>query len=438
MKRDIFIQLEKWQQTAERKPILMRGARQVGKSWLVRQLGKCFHNFVELNFEENPDLSTFFAGNLDPQPIMNNISNYLGIPILPGKTLLFLDEIQACPRAITALRYFYEKMPTLHVIGAGSLIEFELQNISMPVGRIESLYLYPMSFGEFLEASGRTELRRELQSKIALKIPDALHRQLLTFVRDYTLIGGMPEVVQHYVKTQNLMECQQIQTSLVDTFQKDFAKYAKKSQVNYLRLLFEATPLQLGHKFVYTHLSQDIKSRELSAALDLLEMAGLAYRIFHSNCSGLPLGATTNLKNFKVLFFDIGLALRLLDVDTKALFLNPDITLINKGALAELFVGLELIAYSDPHQRAKLYYWHREKQGAQSEVDFVTTVSNRITPIEVKSGHQGRLYSLKRFLEEKNAENGIKISQSPYAATEKITEIPFYGIEALVRSRNSF
>lgn len=432
MKRDIINHLFEWYRSTERRPILLRGARQVGKSWIVRQLGKEFQNFVELNFEENPNLAGFFEGNLDPKQIVSQLSNYLGISIIPGKTLLFLDEIQACPRAITSLRYFYEKMPALHVVGAGSLIEFELQNISMPVGRIESLYLYPMSFGEFLMALGRKDLREQLKVNIVQEMPEPLHGQLLSFVRDYTIIGGMPAVVQKYIETQNVAECQKIQTVLIETYQKDFAKYAKRSQIKYLRLLFEAIPSQSGNKFVYSHISQEIKSREFSQALDLLEMAGVAHRVFHSSCSGIPLGATVNLKNFKVLFFDTGLAQRILGVDVKNLFINPDITLINKGAIAELFVGLELIAYSDPHQRARLHYWHREKRGAQSEVDYVITVSNQIVPIEVKSGLHGRLYSLNLFLEEGKANVGVKVSKGPYAtAGTKVVGIPLYGIEAI-------
>src|SRR3989338_6122961 len=430
MKRDLLDILLKWSKAPNRKPILLRGARQVGKSWLVRELGKSFQNYVELNFEENPALRNFFEGNLDPKEIITQLSNYLGVSIVPGNTLLFFDEIQACPRAITSLRYFYEKMPTLHTLGAGSLLEFDLQHISMPVGRIEHLYLYPMSFGEFLGALGREDLRTHLKTNGLLKpLPDATHKRLLSCVRDYTIMGGMPEVVKKYRATQNVQECQKIQTSLIETYQKDFIKYAKRSQIKYLRHLFEAIPLQLGNKFVYRHISQDIKSREFSAALDLLEMAGIIYRVYHSSCSGIPLGATLDLKKFKVLFFDIGLALRILGTDIKPLFLNPDIALINKGAIAEAWGGLELIAYQDPYQKAKLYYWQREKRGAQSEVDYVINVSNQIIPIEVKSGSQGRLYSLHRFLEEKKVKYGIKISQNAYASSEKIIELPFYDIE---------
>jgi len=431
MKRDLIYNLVEWSKSKERKPILLRGARQVGKSWLVRELGKSFPHFVELNFEENPDLGSFFQGNLDPKEMTTQLSNYLGTSITPGKTLLFLDEIQACPRAITALRYLDEKRPDLHTIGAGSLLEFELQNVSMPVGRIENLYLYPMSFGEFLTALGREDLREHLKTNITREMPEPIHRQLLSFIRDYTIIGGMPAVVRKYIETQNIRECQTIQTRLIETYQKDFSKYSKRSQIKYLRLLFEAIPSQLGNKFVYSHISQEIKSREFSDALDLLEMAGVAHRVYHSSCSGVPLGATIDLKKFKVLFFDVGLALRILGVDVKHLFLNPDITLINKGAIAELFVGLELIAYGDSDQRTRLYYWHREKRGAQSEVDYVLAVSNRIVPIEVKSGHRGRLYSLQLFLEEERAKGGIKISQNPFKAQGKIVELPFYGIEAV-------
>jgi len=429
MKRNLYTKLLEWAQSRERKPILLRGARQVGKSWLVRELGKNFQHYIEINFEENPALKTFFEGNLDPQEVVTQISNYYGVPIVPGETLLFLDEIQVCPRAITALRYFYEKMPTLHTIGAGSLLEFELQNMSMPVGRIDHLYLYPMSCGEFLEAMGKENLRKQIDTQQAL--PEIIHKQLLSLVRDYVIIGGMPEVVQQYVETQNIQACQKIQSNLIETYQKDFIKYAKRSQIKYLRLLFEAIPLQCGNKFVYHHVSQDIKSRELNDALDLLEMAGIAHKVYHSSCTGIPLGAQVDLKKFKLIFFDIGLAQRILGLDIKQLILNPDITLINKGAMAELFVGLELIANSEPHQKTKLYYWQREKRGAQSEVDYVTTVANQIVPIEVKSGSRGRLYSLNIFLEEKKIKYGLKICQNIYNASGKIIEVPFYSIEGL-------
>lgn len=437
MKRDLFKVLVQWHLTPEHKPILLRGARQVGKSWLVEQLGNEFESFIKLDFEENPDLATFFQGNLDPEILLTNLSNYLGAKIIPGKTLLFLDEIQACPRAVTALRYFYEKVPDLHVIGAGSLIEFELQHIAMPVGRIENLYLYPLSFGEFLTALGREDLRISLQAHPEKEVAEPIHQQLLALIRDYTIVGGMPEVVQKFLKTKSMQECQAVQTQLLEAYQKDFIKYAKRSQIKYLRMVFEAVPLQMGKKFVYSHASPEIKSRELGAAVELLEMAGVVTRIYHAHGAGIPLGATINPKMFKTLFFDIGLAQRMLGLDMKGLFLNPDITLIYQGALAELLVGLELIAYASPRERAKVYYWQREERGAQSEVDYLIIRGEQIIPIEVKSGVRGRLFSLRKFLEEKRIAKGYQISQNPYGrVADQITNIPFYGLEGFVKSHS--
>lgn len=413
--------------------MLIRGARQVGKTWLVRQLGKEFKNLVELNFEEDPELKLFFEGKLDPATIITNLSNYLGTKITAGETLLFFDEVQASPRAIIAMRYFYEKMPQLHVIGAGSLIEFEIENISMPVGRIESMYLYPLSFSEYLNVLGRGDLNNMLVEKAFGRIEEPIHKQLLTHVRDYSFIGGMPEVVGHFLKTSNVQECQKLQTDIIETYRKDFAKYAKRTQIKYLRLVFDAVPRLLGNKFIFSHVSSEIKSRELGEALDMLEMAGVVYKICHSSCDGLPLGASADLTRFKVLFFDVGLAQRLLGSDIKPLLLNPNIMTVNKGSIAELFVGLELIAYGDFNQSPKLYYWHRELRGALAEIDYVISQGGTIVPIEVKSGASGKLYSLKQFLSQGKAGFGLKISQSGFGKENSVYSVPLYGIEAALR-----
>ncbi len=429
MQRTIYKQLQAWRNSPVRKSLLIRGARQVGKTWLVRQFGNEFENLVELNFEENPELKTFFDGNLDPAIITTNLSNYFGVKITPGETLLFFDEIQACPRAITAMRYFHEKMPQLHVIGAGSLIEFELENISIPVGRIESIYLYPLSFREYLVAIGRDDLCIMLAENAFGHIEEPIHRQLLAHVRDHSIIGGMPEVVHHFIKTANIAECQKLQTDIIETYRKDFAKYAKRAQIKYLRMVFDAAPRLLGNKFIHAHVSSEIKSREIGAALDLLEMAGVVYKVHHSSCDGIPLGASVDTKKFKVLFFDVGLAQRLLGLDIRPLLLDPNIMTVNKGSIAELFVGLELIAYGDFDQAPKLYYWHRESRGALAEVDYVTTLGSSIVPIEVKSGATGKMHSLKQFLSQGKAGFGLKVSQAGFSKENNIYNIPLYGIE---------
>jgi len=222
-----------------------------------------------------PEIGNFFKGNLDPQELIKNISNYLKVKITPGKTLLFFDEIQQTPRAITSLRYFYEKMPQLHVIAAGSLLEFELRKISIPVGRVSFLYVYPLSFGEYLSATDNEALREMIKENNLSNLPDPFHQKLLQEIRNYTIIGGMPEVVEKYISTSNLKKCMNIQSDILQTYITDFHKYAKESQIKYLVKVFNSIPYQLGQKFKYSSVDKNIKSNILGAALDLLEMAGI-------------------------------------------------------------------------------------------------------------------------------------------------------------------
>jgi len=275
MKRDLLEKLAIWSTEKNSKPIILRGPRQVGKSWLAQKIGKSFSNFVEINFEMMPEIGNFFKGNLDPQELIKNISNYLKVKITPGKTLLFFDEIQQTPRAITSLRYFYEKMPQLHVIAAGSLLEFELRKISIPVGRVSFLYVYPLSFGEYLSATDNEALREMIKENNLSNLPDPFHQKLLQEIRNYTIIGGMPEVVEKYISTSNLKKCMNIQSDILQTYITDFHKYAKESQIKYLVKVFNSIPYQLGQKFKYSSVDKNIKSNILGAALDLLEMAGI-------------------------------------------------------------------------------------------------------------------------------------------------------------------
>jgi predicted AAA+ superfamily ATPase len=434
MKRDLSIELKRWVASSRRKPLILRGARQVGKSWFIRELGKEFKYFIEINFERHPVISDFFQGNLDVKEITKNISNYFKIKIIPGETLLFFDEIQECPRAITALRYYYEDMPELHVVSAGSLLEFELRKISIPVGRVNFIYVYPLSFGEFLTASGNDSLRKMLLENGLNKIPNPFHEKLLKEVRDYTLTGGMPEVVDSFIKEGHFEDCLNIQTDILQTFRSDFNKYARKSQIKYLDQVFSSIPLQLGSKFKYSKITNDIKSVFFREALDLLEMAGIVYRVYHSSSNGIPLGAEVDNSKFKVLFFDVGLAQRLMNLDYRNFILKPDIFQINNGTIAELFTGLELVAYSNYREKANLHYWHREARSSNAEVDYTITLNSHIVPVEVKSGTTGRMKSLKIFMESKKSKLGIKISEYPFSLDQSIQSIPFYGIESLIKS----
>ena len=435
MDRDIYKELLQWKTDKNHKPLLLRGARQVGKSWLIRRLGQEFDNFLEINFEEHPEVKVFFEKSLEPNQILTNLSNYFGIQITPGKTLVFFDEMQICPRAITSLRYFYEKVPELHLAGAGSLIEFALREISVPVGRIEFIYVYPMNFGEFLVAVGRRDLREVLIGNGLKPIPSPLHKLLLEQLKDYILVGGMPQAVSSFIETKNFLGCSKIHSSLIETFRADFAKYTKLSQIKYVRTVFDAIPGEAGRKIVFKNISEQGRGRDIGEALDILEMAGLAYKVYHSSSNGIPLGAEKDSRKFKVLFFDVGLALKILGLNLREFILNPDIMLVNKGSIAELLSGLEIISYSDFHSKPEIYYWHREAKASCAEIDYVISKNNRVIPVEVKSGNEGKMYSMHLFLSEKKcAEKGLRIYSGDFSQNVDFDSIPLYAIEGWLKN----
>ncbi len=433
MYRQIIEKLRKWKQKPGRKPIILRGARQVGKTTIIRQLGEEFDNFVELNFEESLELATFFDDTLNPHEIITNLQNYLNVKIDDNKTLLFFDEIQDCPRALMSLRYFFEKRPGLHIIAAGSLIDFQLETISFPVGRVDFYYLYPLNFIEFLYAVGEKKLFPYKIHKE--KIPEAIHKRLLTLLRNYTIIGGMPQVVKEYADTGDLGECQNIQTSIIETFQADFLKYSKANQIKYLTTVFNAVPLQLGRKFKYTNISNLYKARELGMAFELLEKAGLIIPVYHTSANGIPLEHEKNFKKFKVIFFDIGLAIRILRIPLKQLLLNTDITLVNEGGIAEQFAGQELLAYSSCREKGHLYYWHREAKSSNAEVDYIIESEGKVIPIEVKSGLRGTIKSLQLFIDEKKTELSYCFTKDQYRETGNVRFVPLYRISNLFSRR---
>lgn len=436
MKRDIQKWLSNWKNSSDRKPLLLRGARQVGKSWLMRELGKEFEFFIECNFEENPDLYEFFKKNLDPNELVVNLANYLGKDIIPEKTFLFFDEVQAAPRVITSLRYFYEKMPELHVAAAGSLLEFELERIGIPVGRVQLIHIYPMSFGEFLTALGNEKLRMQIKNNAMAPLPEVIHNKLMERVRDYCIVGGMPEIVQAYVGSGDLRKCQQLLSGLVEIYRKDFNKYAKKNKVEHLKLIFEAVPRMLGNKFIFRRISENIKSVELAKAVNLLEMAGIVYKVYHSKSNGVPLGSQINPQKFKVIFFDIGLAQNIMGIDIRSMLVNTDIMQVNEGSLTELFVGLEIINYSDFCKSPDIYYWHREAKSSNAEIDYVISRNGNVIPIEVKNGKTGSLKSLNIFLAEKKNKMGFQISAKQFNDCVPLKSVPLYGIESWLENFN--
>lgn len=435
MKRDSEKYLIEWGGQSERYPLLVRGARQTGKSYLVEKFGEGhFTNTVVANFEFKPALKECFT-SLDPDEIINKLQLMLGVRIKDEETLLFLDEIQECPQAIVSLRYFKEKRPRLAVIGAGSLLEFALkkEDLRMPVGRVQFLYLAPLSFSEFLDAGGNTQLREHLSGiKLGDKIDSAIHQKLIDLLRLYFLLGGMPAVLNKYFSSKDVIDCQRVQSSILQTFRSDFAKYSKTVQHKYLEKAFDAAPRIVGQRVKYVHIDPDSKSRDLKNALNLLSLAGIIKMIQYSSSSGVPLGAQTDENKFKINFLDVGLIQNAcgLNVDISS---NKDLLQINAGAMAEQFVGQEICANSDKFQPANLYFWARDAKNSSAEVDYVANIGSAIIPIEVKAGKTGRLRSLKLFMEEKKAKIGIRISQEPLSFYENILSIPLYMIEQYVK-----
>jgi predicted AAA+ superfamily ATPase len=434
MKRDIYIALCSWKAGQDRRPLLIRGARQTGKTYLVNEFGEReYSSLITLNFERNPEYKDIF-NTYDPHEILEKISLYTGKKTEPGETLLFLDEIQECPKAITSLRYFYEEMPAIHIIAAGSLLEFTLssENFKMPVGRIQYLFLFPLSFGEFLTALGESELRGFVTDFSNLEnLHENLHIKLTEYVRKYFIIGGMPAVVQEYITTRNIFDCQKIQRSILDTYADDFAKYARKSKHQYLKKIFNSVPGMVGQKFVYTQVDREIKSRDLKEALELLETAGVVSRIRQAGGAGLPLAASVNEAYFKVLFLDVGLlhAISGIYADTAK---EKDLAAIFKGAVAEQFAGQELIAHQNPFTKPALYYWGRQAKNSTAEVDYLIELDAQIIPIEIKSGSTGRMKSLHLFIEYYHIKKAVKISQAPFLAGNPILSLPFYAMESFL------
>ncbi len=401
MKRQSERDLILWKDRVGRKPLVVRGARQVGKTFLVEMFGhSCFEAVVSVNLEQKEALHGLFEG-MDPKRIVQELGLYFNQSIVPGKTLLFLDEVQACPKAIACLRYFQEELPELHVIAAGSLLDFALREFkhSMPVGRIEFLYLYPLTFSEFLLAIGEDSLVTWLESyHIGDLFSHTANIRLREFLRLYYFIGGMPEAVATYREQKDLVEVQRVLTSIITTLQDDFAKYGTRAQQRNMRRVLRHIPLSIGRKVRYVNIDRETRAADLRTALELLELAGFISLVRHSSANGVPLGAEASNDRFKPLLVDIGLCANL-----SGLYLPDDSALltVQEGRLAEQLIGQELRATGPRYAEHPLFYWQREAKNANAEVDYLWTHDGNVIPVEVRSGASGSLKSTHVFLAEK-------------------------------------
>jgi len=435
MKRVAENYLESWKNALDRKPLILRGARQVGKTYIVKQFGRTFDSYVELNFEKFPDAKKIFDKDFNIDRILRDLAIFTKKEIIPGKTLLFFDEVQMAPNVITSLRYFYEDFLELHVIAAGSLIDFALENIGLPVGRVSFLYLYPLSFLEFLEATKGSAIVDALKEVDYSTQSDFLyHEQLIESVAEYIAIGGMPEAVKTWIETQDIQRCRNVHNQIIEAYRQDFNKYSRSYQLKYIEIVFNKIPQLLGTKIKYTNISNDYQARELSPCIELLEKAGIIHKIQLSKSQEPPLGATISLKHFKSIFLDIGLAQAVLGLDIGDWVLNPRLNLENKGNLAEAFVGQELLAYSDATRRSTLYYWQRETPGSSAEIDYIFQDDDELIPIEVKSGITGGLKSLIYYIKNiSGSGRGVHFSQRVYHRGSLYSSLPLYNVSKLFR-----
>ena len=454
IQRKIDVELLEWKNNPMRKPLLLRGARQVGKSSAVRHFGKEFKYFAEVNFERHKAVKTFFQGDIDIRLIAQKIAKYINVPIEEGETLLFLDEIQECPEAIMALRFFKEDYPGLHVIAAGSLLEFTLQELpTYGVGRIHTLFMYPMTFDEFLKANdenGLIDMKGQADSRHPLD--DAFHEKLVEYFRIYLLVGGMPEAVLAWIKTHDFNQCSRVQEDIILTYDDDFSKYKKRVSPDLLRTTMRGICHQSGEKITFKQISADYRSSQIREAVRLLTLAGLTTPVVATSGNGIPLDAEANEKNMKILFLDSGLLLTVLQLEgnlaqhliEQIMTGNPQ-ELVNKCGLVEMVAGLEILRNKPCVQRQRMFYW--EKSGNSiAEIDYLDIFNLKVTPIEIKSGTQGGMKSLWLFMREKHLTEAIRCSFENFGefcytdsqadnAVRHITIVPLYALENLQKMK---
>jgi len=397
MKRDIYNKLLEWKFSPRRKPLVLQGARQTGKTFILKEFGRNeYKNVLYCNFEENPGLSQFFVRDLDPDRILSELSLYMNLEIRPMADLVIFDEIQASEQALNSLKYFAEKKRDIHVVAAGSLLGIKLSNHgSFPVGKVNFLHLYPMTFLEFLDAMGETRYRRLLEDlQRPDPLPDAFHSHLIDLLRQYYFVGGMPECVKYFSETRDPFEIREIQNEIIKSYVLDFAKHAPPADIPKLTLVWESIPGQLARenkKFIFSAVRKGARAREYEYALTWLEDTGLIHRAHMVETPKIPLMHYANRSSFKVYALDVGLLGALAKVPSKLLAQGQRLFNEYEGAFVENYVAEQLAA----HFQIRLYYWR--SKGGKAELDFLCELEERVLPLEVKAGINPRSKSLRSY-----------------------------------------
>ncbi len=410
MKREIIQYLKEWKNRTDRNPLIVRGARQVGKTYIIEEFANSdFKNCLKINLEEKPELKKLFFDN-DVKRILTELSILLNEEVSFGETLLFIDEIQTCPEAIQSLRYFKEKTPELHVICAGSLLDHALNEMKlpMPVGRVEFMYMYPMNFKEFLMAINQEKLVSYIREfDFTQPFSEVIHNKIAQHLRLYFFIGGMPAAVDNYANNTRLPDIRRIQNNILTAVQYDFAKYGTRKQQEYLQIVLRYCGRYPCRKIKYSNIDREIRSTYLKEAIEKLVFSRIIHYVKHSNASKVPLTALVKEDVFKTVFLDIGLVNQLNQIELIGL---DNLVTANEGVLAEQFIAQELLSHQPAFLNPELFYWSREEKSSNAEIDFIFQYKNEIFPVEVKAGKTGTLKSMQMYLYEKKLQKAIRFN----------------------------
>jgi predicted AAA+ superfamily ATPase len=441
MNRRLLGDMARWLERSRRKPLVLRGARQVGKTWAVRELARRADlELVELNFEEHPEYAAVFDNN-SPTIVITEIERLFARRITPDRTLLFLDEIQRAPQAFANLRWFYEKMPEMAVVATGSLLDFVLADhaFSMPVGRISYLFMEPLSFEEFVEAKGEDQLLAYLSTE-GLGAPSApVHDKLMRLYREYTVIGGMPDAIMEWLDTRSVVAAAEVHQNLIRTYREDFNKYPSRLESGAIEKVMAAVPRLLGQKIKYSNIDRELRAAPLKRSLELLTMARVCHMVRHTSGNGIPLAAEESRRTFKAIMLDTGLVSSMQGIVLETDAEIDKLIRVNAGGIAEQAVGQMLRSTAEPFMDPVLHYYNREKPGSEAELDYLLAFGSSVVPLEVKAGATGSLKSLHYFMHRRQLPLAVRVNAeiasvtpvdvrlaSGESARYTLLSIPFY------------
>ena len=427
MYRIAIEKLYKWKSSTRRKPLIIEGARQVGKTWLMKEFGKqAYADTVYINFDSNSRMADLFSADLDTDRLIMGLELYAGRKINPENTLLVFDEVQEVPRALTSLKYFYENAPQYHIVCAGSLLGIALhQGTSFPVGKVDFLKLYPLSFSEFLMATGNERFAELLKNR-DYEMITSFKQTFIDALKHYFFVGGMPEAVQSFAESKDFNEIRAIQKRILAAYEQDFSKHAPNEIVPKIRMLWNSIPSQLARenkKFIYGLVREGGRAREYETAIMWLSDCGLVHKVSRVNAAGIPLKAYEDLKAFKLFIVDVGLLGCMTGLRQRTLLDGDDLFVEFKGALTEQYVCQQLKTIED----LGVYYYTNDR--GSCEIDFVVDTGEQIVPIEVKAETNLRAKSLKTYRERFEPELSVRTSMADYKKEDWLLNLPLYAIE---------